>query len=132
MLRVRSPIWTVDKVARCAEHVWLPPVTAGSAWHRTARARFVHAHPADRPVGEIVFDNGTTSPTPCAPTIAEPAGAAFSLNLAPATGEVNGVYAITTDGALNVLLDFDANASIKDQGNQRYDLSPVLRLMSVS
>jgi hypothetical protein len=81
---------------------------------------------------KIFFDFGSTSTTPCATSIAEPAGAVFPLNLAPATGEVNGVYTVTTSGALNVLLDFDADASIKDQGGQRYDLSPVLRLMSVN
>jgi hypothetical protein len=81
---------------------------------------------------KIFFDNGSTSSTPCASTIAEPAGAVFPLNLTPATGEVNGVYTIVTDGTLNVLLDFDADASIKDQGGQRYDLTPQLRLMSVS
>jgi hypothetical protein len=81
---------------------------------------------------KLFFDNGSTSPTPCATTIAEPAGAVFPLNLTPPTGEVNGVYTITTDGSLNVLIDFDADASIKDQGGQRYDLIPTLRLLSVS
>jgi hypothetical protein len=80
---------------------------------------------------KIFFDNGTTS-TPCATTIAEPAGAVYPLRLSPATGEVNGTYTVTTDGTLNVLLDFDADASIKDQGGNVYDLIPTLRLMSVS
>ena len=81
---------------------------------------------------KIFFDFGSTSPTPCATTIAEPAGAVFPLRLAPATGEVNGTYTVSTDGSLNVLLDFDAEASIKDQGGQVYDLTPTLRLLSVS
>ena len=80
---------------------------------------------------KIFFDNGTTS-TPCAATIAEPAGAVYPLRLSPATGEVNGTYTVTTAGTLNVLLDFDADASIKDQGGNVYDLIPTLRLMSVS
>jgi hypothetical protein len=80
---------------------------------------------------KIFFDNGSTS-TPCAASIAEPAGAQFPLRLLPATGEVNGTYTVTTNGPLNVLLDFDADASIIDQGGQVYDLTPVLRLMSVS
>jgi hypothetical protein len=81
---------------------------------------------------KIFFDYGSTSPTPCAATIAEPAGAVFPLRLSPATGEVNGGYSITADATLNVLLDFDADTSIKDQGGNVYDLIPTLRLMSVS
>jgi len=81
---------------------------------------------------KIFFDNGSTSTTPCATTIAEPAGAVFPLALSPANGEVNGVYTMPTDGALNVLLDFDAQASIIDQGGQKYSLTPTIRLMSVS
>lgn len=80
---------------------------------------------------KIFFDYGTTS-TPCAATIAEPAGAVFPLRLSPATGEVNGTYTVTTDGTLNALIDFDADASIKDQGGNVYDLVPTLRLISVS
>jgi hypothetical protein len=80
---------------------------------------------------KIFFDNGTTS-APCAASIAEPAGAVFPLRLSPATGEVNGTYTVTTDGTLNVLLDFDADASIKDQGGNVYDLIPTLRLLTVS
>jgi hypothetical protein len=81
---------------------------------------------------KIFFDNGSTSSTPCATTIAEPAGAVFPLRLAPATGEVNGTYTVPNGGTLNVLIDFDAEASIKDQGGQVYDLTPTLRLLSVS
>ena len=80
---------------------------------------------------KIFFDYGSTS-SPCAATIAEPAGSVFPLRLAPATGEVNGTYTVPADGTLNVLIDFDADASIKDQGGNVYDLIPTLRLMSVS
>jgi len=81
---------------------------------------------------KIYFDNSSSSPTPCAASIPEPAGASFPFTLAPASGDVNGVFTVTSDTSVTVLLDFDGESSIHSNNPNSYTMSPVLRVVSVS
>jgi len=82
---------------------------------------------------KIFFDSSSTSATPCARTIAEPAGAVFPLNIP--SGEVKllipGGFTLTDTGATTILLDFDGAASITETGNKTYVMNPVVKLRSV-
>jgi hypothetical protein len=80
---------------------------------------------------KIYFDNSAVSATPCATSIPEPAGASAALTIPSGEVKLNGVFAVTEGGATTVLLDFDGESSIRDTGNGRYMMSPVVRVLSV-
>jgi hypothetical protein len=80
---------------------------------------------------KIYFDKASTSSTPCAGSIAEPAGASFPFTLSPATGQTNGTFNVTKGGTTTVLVDFDGEASVRQTTGTTYTLTPTLRLVSV-
>ena len=80
----------------------------------------------------LYFDNASSTPTACAPTIAAPAGANAALDIP--SGEVKLVreFDMTSSPAMTMLLDFDGNGSIHQTGNGRYMMSPVVTVLSVN
>lgn len=94
----------------------------------------------------IHFDNESTSVTACAPSITV-AGTQFTQVQVP-SGEVtlNRQFTLEPDAVVNMLLDFDGDKSIREQGgggrgngggtstpeDGRYSLQPVVSVISVS
>lgn len=79
----------------------------------------------------IYPNNSSVSATPCARTIAAPAGDAYPLTIAQREGKDNGSIPVTSTEARTILLDFNSDASITDLGDRKYSLNPVVRLLSV-
>jgi hypothetical protein len=79
----------------------------------------------------LYFDNASTA-TGCASSIAPPAGASATLDIP--SGEVRLVreFDIPDTGVKTMLVDFDGDGSIRQTGNGRYMMSPVLTILSVS
>jgi hypothetical protein len=93
----------------------------------------------------IHFDNPSASLTACAPSITVP-GTQFTTVQVP-SGEVklNREFTLAADAVVNMLLDFDGDQSIRQQGGGRgggagvsapeegrYSLQPVVSILSVS
>jgi hypothetical protein len=79
---------------------------------------------------KIFFDNSAQSATPCAASIPEPAGASATLALSGAEVTVNGSFTLTSTAPTTILVDFDGEASIQQNGNS-YTMTPQVRLRSV-
>jgi hypothetical protein len=79
----------------------------------------------------IYFDNATTGPDACAPTLAPPAGRSASLEIPSGEVKLNRGFDLTADGATTILLDFDGDRSIRETGNGRFMMSPVIGIVSV-
>jgi hypothetical protein len=79
----------------------------------------------------IYFDNSAVSATPCAASIAAPAGASANLPIPSGEVRLNGTFTITAGVASTMLLDYDGESSIKDLGNGSYRMEPVIRIIRV-
>jgi Domain of unknown function (DUF4382) len=79
---------------------------------------------------KIFFDNSSSSPTPCAASIAEPAGASFPMSIPSGEVNLNGTFTLTASAPTTVLLDFDGESSIHQNGSS-YTMGPVVRIVSI-
>ena len=79
---------------------------------------------------KIFFDNSAQSGTPCAPSIPEPAGASSVLTIPSGEVRLNGSFGLTSSAATTVLLDFDGESSIIQNGSN-YTMQPVIRIVSI-
>lgn len=79
---------------------------------------------------KIFFDASATSPTPCAASIPEPAGASAAFTIPSGEVKLNGVFTLTAAAATTILVDFDGESSIHQAGSG-YVMNPVVRLVSV-
>jgi hypothetical protein len=79
---------------------------------------------------KIYFDNSAQSATPCAPSIAEPAGASSVLSIPSGEVRLNGSFNLTSSAATTVVLDFDGESSIHQNGSS-YTMQPVIRIVSI-
>ncbi|HZM97229.1 MAG TPA: DUF4382 domain-containing protein [Vicinamibacterales bacterium] len=79
---------------------------------------------------KIYFDNSAQSSTPCAPSIGEPAGASSPLTIPSGEVRLNGSFGLTSSAATTVLVDFDGESSIIQNGSS-YTMQPVIRIVSI-
>ena len=79
---------------------------------------------------KIFMDNSAQSETPCARSIAEPAGAAFPMTVSGNEVKLNGSFGLRSDSAMTILVDFDGESSISQNGST-YMMNPVVRIVSV-
>jgi hypothetical protein len=79
---------------------------------------------------KIYLDAPSTSPTPCAASMAEPPGAASVFTIPSGEVKLNGTFTLTAGAATTLLLDFDGESSIEKTGTG-YLMKPVVRLVSV-
>lgn len=85
----------------------------------------------------IYFDNASSGPA-CAPSIAAPAGRSASVEVPSGEVKLNHEFTIT-GSATTMLLDFDGDQSVKQtgsdngkgNGNTKYLMTPVIRIVSV-
>jgi hypothetical protein len=79
----------------------------------------------------LFFDNASVG-SPCASSIAPPAGATATLDIPSGEVKLNRAFDLTTSSTMTMLLDFDGNQSIHLTGNGRYMMSPVVTILSVN
>jgi hypothetical protein len=78
----------------------------------------------------LYFDNAAAG-TACASAIAAPAGREAQLEIPSGEVKLNREFEITSSEARTILLDFDGDRSIRETGNGRYMMSPVIGVVSV-
>ena len=79
----------------------------------------------------LYFDN-PSSGAACAPTIAAPAGNSASVTVNSGDIKLNREFDVTSTGATTILVDFNGDQSVQQQGNGSYSMSPVIAVVSVS
>jgi hypothetical protein len=79
----------------------------------------------------LYFDN-PSSGAACAPTIAAPAGKTASVAVNSGDVKLNREFDVTASGATTILVDFNGDSSVKQEGNGSYSMSPVIAVVSVS
>ena len=78
----------------------------------------------------IYFDNAAAG-TACAPTITAPDGRSASLDIPSGEVKLNRQFDVPASGTTTMLLDFDGDQSIRETGNGRYLMTPVIAVISV-
>lgn len=78
----------------------------------------------------LYFDNAAPDPA-CAPTIAAPAGRSAVVDIPSGVVRLNRPFEVTDGGGTTMLLDFDGNRSVRETGNGRYMMAPVITVVSV-
>ena len=79
----------------------------------------------------LYFDN-PSSGAACAPAITAPAGRSSSVTVNSGDIKLNREFDVTATGATTILVDFDGDQSVTQQGNGSYSMSPVISVVSVS
>ncbi len=79
----------------------------------------------------LYFENASGEGPACAPMIAPPYGQSAQLEIPSGEVKLNRQFELTTDDATTMLLDFDGDRSIKQTGNGRYIMTPVIGIVSV-
>jgi hypothetical protein len=79
----------------------------------------------------IYFDNPSAGPSACAPSIAPPAGRTANLEIPSGEVKLNRGFDLSADGATTIVLDFDGDRSIRETGNGRFMMTPVISIVSV-
>jgi hypothetical protein len=82
----------------------------------------------------LYFDNAAsvTGGAACAPSIAAPAGRNANVNVSSGDVKLNREFDVTSTGATTILVDFDGDQSIHQEGSGSYSMSPVIAVVSVS
>jgi hypothetical protein len=90
---------------------------------------------------DLYFDNASTG-APCAPQITRPAGTSAAVEIPSGEVKLNNEFTVTSAGT-TILLDFDGDQSVRQagsgngrgnagsNGNSKYMMSPVIRVVSV-
>lgn len=78
----------------------------------------------------IYFDNAASGPA-CAPSIGAPAGRSAAVEIPSGEIRLNREFELTAPNATNILLDFDGDRSVKQTGNGRFMMTPVIAVVSV-
>ena len=79
----------------------------------------------------LFFDNASTG-SACATTITPPTGASAALDIPSGEVRLNREFDVTSSSTTTMLLDFDGDQSIRLTGSNRYMMSPVITILSVS
>ncbi len=78
----------------------------------------------------IYFDNAAAG-ADCAPTITAPAGRSAALDIPSGEVKLNRQFEVPASGTTTMLIDFDGDRSIRETGNGRYMMTPVIAVVSV-
>ena len=78
----------------------------------------------------LYFDNPSTGPA-CAASIPTPAGASAPVQVSSGEVKLNRQFDVPERGATTILIDFDGDKSVIQQGNGAYRMSPVIGIVSV-
>lgn len=78
----------------------------------------------------LYFANEAVGPA-CAPTMTAPEGRSAVLEIPSGVVRLNRPFELTENGATTMLLDFDGERSVRETGNGRFTLTPVITVVSV-
>lgn len=80
----------------------------------------------------LYFDNAAEGPA-CATTVAvaTPAGRTATVEVPSGEVRLNRQFELTSTTATTMLLDFDGDRSVRETGNGRYMMTPVIGIVSV-
>jgi hypothetical protein len=78
----------------------------------------------------LYFDNAAAGAA-CDATIAAPAGRSAVLEIPSGEVKLSREFDVSASGATTMLLDFDGDKSVRETGNGRYMMSPVISIVSV-
>jgi len=79
----------------------------------------------------IYFENPSSAPSACAATIAAPSGRSASVEIPSGEVILNREFDLTSPNATTILLDFNGDQSVRDLGNGRFMMTPVIAVVSV-
>jgi hypothetical protein len=79
---------------------------------------------------KIYFDNASVGAA-CADVIPEPGGRNASIEIPSGETRLNREFNVSTTGVTTMVLDFDGDKSIRETGNGRYMMTPVITVESV-
>jgi len=80
--------------------------------------------------GAVIYFDNASSGTPCATTMAAPAGRNAPVDVPSGDLRLNREFDLTT-AQTTITLDFDGDRSIKQAGNGKYMMNPVVSVVSV-
>jgi hypothetical protein len=80
--------------------------------------------------GAVIYFDNASSGTACAPTMAAPAGRNAAVDIPSGDLRLNREFDLTT-AQTTITLDFDGDRSIKQTGNGKYMMNPVVSVVSV-
>jgi len=78
----------------------------------------------------IYFDNASSGPA-CASAIAAPSGRSTSVDIPSGELRLNREFDLTSTTPTTILLDFDGDRSVRETGNGRFMMTPVITIVSV-
>jgi len=78
----------------------------------------------------IYFDNASAGPA-CAATIAAPGGRSTAVDIPSGELRLNREFDLTTTTPTTILLDFDGDRAVRETGNGRFMMTPVITVVSV-
>ena len=78
----------------------------------------------------IYFDNAATGAA-CAASITAPQGRNAPVEIPSGEVKLNRQFTVPTSGSTTMLLDFDGDRSIRETGNGRFMMTPVIAVTSV-
>lgn len=78
----------------------------------------------------LYFDNASAGPA-CAASIAAPSGRSDPVDIPSGEVRLNREFDVPDSGATTITLDFDAEKSIRETGNGRFVMTPVIKVVSV-
>lgn len=79
----------------------------------------------------LYFDNPSASANACETLITAPAGRTAPVEIPSGEVKLNRGFSLAADGATTITLDFDGDRSIRELGNGRYSMTPVISIVSV-
>lgn len=80
----------------------------------------------------LYFDNALPADAPaCAATVTPPAGRSAPLTIPSGEVKLNREFTVADGGSTTMLLDFDGERSIHEQGNGGFRMTPVVGVVSV-
>lgn len=78
----------------------------------------------------LYFENAATGPA-CATNVVIPSGRSAAVEIPSGEVRLNRPFEITPAAATTMLLDFDGDRSVRETGNGRYMMTPVISVVSV-
>ena len=82
--------------------------------------------------GSTLYFNNPSSGSACSSSILPPSGQNAPLDIPSGEIKLNREFDISTGGVTAILLDFDGDRSIRETGNGRYMMNPVISVVSVA
>jgi hypothetical protein len=78
----------------------------------------------------LYFDNPAAGPA-CATTVVAPEGRSANVEIPSGEVKLNRGFDVSSTGATTILLDFDGDRSVRETGNGRFMMTPVIGIVSV-